>query len=194
MVGVLVFWATVLPLHVVQSGLSPVDDFVSDYANGRAGWLFTVGTLVHGAGNVAIAAGLARELRPAPAARLGVAGFALAAVGLIVAGIFRTDPPGAPSTTFGAVHGLATNISFGIEIVALLLLAWGFRQDAGWRDYLGLSVALTLLATSATLWLVIALRTEVMTGLAERVALASFTVWEFTTGLRLARHPRSAKR
>lgn len=192
-VGVLAFWSTVSVLHVVQSDLSPVNDFVSDYANGASGWLFPVGVIVHGVGNLAIAGGVARELRRTPSSRLGLGMFTVAALGLITAGIYRTDPPGVTQTTAGVVHGMATNISFGVELVALLLLASVFRTDPRWQDYTRSSVAMTLVAAALSLWLVVALRMESAVGLAERAALASFTVWEFATAVRLIRrgNPRA---
>lgn len=192
-VGVLAFWWTVSVLHVVQSDLSPVNDFVSDYANGASGWLFPVGVIVHGVGNLAIAGGLARELRRGPSSLLGVGMFTVAALGLLTAGIFRTDPPGVAQTTAGVVHGMATDISFGVELVALLLLASAFRTDPRWQDYTRRSLAMTFLAAVLSLWLVVTLRTGTAAGLAERAALASFTVWEFATAVRLLRrgNPRA---
>lgn len=61
-VGVLAFLGVVTLLHVVRTDLSPLGDLVSEYANGRSSGLFTLGVLAHGAGNLGISGGLAREL------------------------------------------------------------------------------------------------------------------------------------
>lgn len=195
-VGVLVFWTTQVALHVLRRDLSVVDDYVSDYANGPWGALFTVGTMVHGVGNLAIAAGLGYALTPVRAvyaARAGVVLFVVAAVGLIVAAIFPTDPAGAPQTVTGQVHGLAASGSFAVELVALVLLAVAFSADAVWRSYLRVSLAITVTAGITLAWLLLAINRQWPPGLPERSALLAFAGWEFATAILLARTSRSSK-
>lgn len=196
LVGVLVFWATQAGLHALRTDLSVVNDYVSDYANGRWGLLFTVGILVHGIGNLAIAAGLARALAPARAprvtraarcARAGVLLFTLAALGLLVAGVFPTDPADAPQTATGLVHRSAAFGSFASELIALALLAVAFGADAAWRRYVPLSVAITATAGLTLGWLLVAIGSELPPGLPERAALLSFALWEFATAVLLTR-------
>lgn len=189
LIGVLVFWAGQAALHVLRGDLSVVDDYVSDYANGPWGWLFTVATLVHGVGNLAIAAGLGYALRRNRVARAGALLFGLAALGLFVAAIFPTDPAGAPQTLTGLVHRVTAMGSFAVELVALALLGLAFSADAGWRSYLRLSLALTAVAALALAWLLLAIVVDRAPGLPERAALLTFTVWEFTTAALLA-YPR----
>ena len=83
LIGVPVFWGGQAALHALRTDLSVVNDYVSDYANGPWGPLFTVATLVHGVGNLAIAAGLGYALGSARAARAGVLLFTVAAFGLV---------------------------------------------------------------------------------------------------------------
>lgn len=186
-VGVTSFLGVVTVLHAVRRDLSPIDDLVSDYANGRWGGLFTLGVLAHGAGNIALSVGLARALGRSGAARLGVVTFALASVGLLVTGVFRTDAPGAPESVAGVVHRSVATASFAVELAALLVLASAFRASPAWRSYARRAVALTALAGGSTAWLVVALRTGWAPGLAERAALAAFALWELSTAARLAR-------
>lgn len=196
LLGVLVFWGTQAALHVLRTDLSVVDDYVSDYANGAWGPLFTVGVLVHGTGNLAIAAGLARALspiralgatRPARCARAGVLLFTVAALGLLVAGVFPTDPADAPQTLTGLVHRSAAFGSFAVELVALALLAVALRADAAWRRYVPLSLAITTTAGIMLAWLLVAIGAELPPGLPERAALLSFASWEFATAVLLTR-------
>lgn len=195
LVGVLVFWAGQAALHALRTDLSVVNDYVSDYANGPGGSLFTVSTLVHGVGNLAIAAGLGYALgRRNRAARAGVLLFALAAIGLLVAATFPTDSADAPQTVTGLVHRVAATGSFAVELAALALLALAFRADAAWRDYLNLSLALTMVAAIMLAWLLVAIGAEWPPGLPERAALLSFTVWELTTAVLLARGPHRLRR
>lgn len=193
LIGVLVFWGGQAALHALRTDLSVVNDYVSDYANGSWGPLFTVATLVHGVGNLAIAAGLGYALGSARAARAGVLLFTVAALGLFVAAIFPTDPGDASQTVTGLVHRVAATGSFAVELVALALLGLAFRADAAWQRYLRLSRTLTVVAAIALAWLLVAILAEWPPGLPERAALLTFTVWEFTTALLLARPGRSAR-
>lgn len=187
LIGVLVFWGGQTALHVLRTDLSVVNDYVSDYANGSWGPLFTVATLVHGVGNLAIAAGLGYTLGSARVARAGVLLFTVAALGLFVAAIFPTDPADASQTVTGLIHRVAATGSFAVELVALTLLGLAFRANAAWRRYLRLSRTLTLVAAIMLAWLLVAILAEWPPGLPERAALLTFTVWEFATALLLAR-------
>lgn len=122
--GAIVFWAALAVLHALRPDLSVLDDYVSDYANGPWGSLFTLAVFAHGAGNVAIAAGLRRDLGRGGVAGLGVLAFAVAAVGFFLAGIFPTDPAGAPPTVTGLVHRSAATASFAVwEFATALRMA-----------------------------------------------------------------------
>lgn len=187
LIGVLVFWGGQSALHALRTDLSVVNDYVSDYANGSWAPLFTVATLVHGVGNLAIAAGLGNALGSAPAARAGVLLFTVAALGLFVAAIFPTDQADASQTVTGLMHRVAATGSFAVELVALALLGLAFGADAAWRRYLRLSRTLTVVAAIMLAWLFVAILAEWPPGLPERAALLTFTVWEFTTALLLTR-------
>lgn len=187
LIGVVVFWGGQAALHVLRTDLRVVNDYVSDYANGAWGPLITVATLVHGVGNLAIAAGLGYALARDRTARAGVLLFAVAALGLFVAALFPTDPAGAAQTITGLVHRVAATGSFAVELAALALLGLAFRADAVWKSYFRLSLGLTVVAAVMLAWLQVTILVGWPPGLAERAALLTFTVWEFTTAALLAR-------
>lgn len=184
--GVLVFLGAVVVLHLARRDVSPVNGFVSDYANGRIGMLFTVAALTHGAGNIAIAVGLGADLGPGRRARWGVLVFGVASVGLLLAGIFRTDPAGAPASVSGQVHSAAVSVSFVVELVAMVMLVPAFRADPRWRGYARQTAVMAIVAGAATVWMLMAIETSWAAGLAERAALGVFVVWELRTAYRLA--------
>ena len=192
LIGVLVFWAGQAALHALRTDLSVVNDYVSDYANGAWGPVFTVATLLHGVGNLAIAAGLGNALGRGRVTRFGVSLFAVAALGLIVAALFPTDPADAPQTVTGLVHRVTAMGSFAVELVALALLGLAFRAHPAWRNYLRLSMALTLIAALMLAWLLLAVVADWPPGLPERAALLTFTVWEFTAAALLTRPAQRA--
>lgn len=184
--GAVTFLGTLLAVHLADSGPSPVRDYVSDYANGPAGEVFTAGLVAHALGNVALAFGIWLTLPPSGAGRWGAVLVGLAAVGLLVAGVYPTDAPGLVSTTAGTVHRSAVMVSFPLEVLGLTLLARGYGQSPGWQGYGRRTLLSAILAAVALLWLVVAVRAGWPSGLAERAALLVLLYWELSTSIRLA--------
>lgn len=184
--GASAFLAALVALHLLRAAdLSPVADYVSDYANGPYGGLFTISAIVHGAGNLAMAAGLWLAFKGSRPGRWGVGLFGLAALGMLVAGVFPTDASGAPSTLVGAIHRGAADVAFTVELIAVALLARAFRDRRGWKAHARLTRVVGVLAAASLAWLVAALAVGWPPGLPERATLAVFLAWELTTGLRL---------
>lgn len=184
--GALAFLATLVSLHLLDPGIRVVADYVSDYANGPYGGLFATSVVVHGAGNLAMAAGLWRALGDTRAARQGAVLLGLAAVGLVAGGVFPTDPPESPATWVGVVHRTAASTSFAVELLALVVLVPAFRDRPLWRGHALLTRVLSIPAGLALAWLVVAIAKGWPPGLPERLALAIFLAWELWTGLRLS--------
>lgn len=186
--GAAVFGSTVTALLALEPGLSPLNDYVSDYANGSWGALFTSVVFLHVLGNAFIYLGL-RTFSDAvhPAHRWALTIFALATVGMLVAGIFKTDPIDAAPSLEGAIHARAVVGSFALEWVAVVLFAFAWRQTPNFRKHARFGVVVAVLGGITMLWFALARSTEVLPGLAERAALFTFTVWEFSLGLLLWR-------
>lgn len=188
-IGALTFLGNLLVVHLADSGPSPITDYVSDYANGPLGGAFTAGLIAHALGNAALALGIWLTVSPSTRGSWGAILLGLAAAGLLVAGVYPTDAPGAASTTAGTVHRGAAMVSFPVEVLSLTLLATAFGQSHRWRGYVRQTVVIAILATVALLWLVVAVRVGSPSGLAERAALLALLVWELSTSLRLAARP-----
>lgn len=122
--------------------------------------------------------GPAQIARPRPVSTVAVLLFSLAAVGFLVAALFPTDPAGR-ATAAGFVHRLATAASFPTELIALFLFSAAFAASRRWRGRVRLSFASSGVAAIAMAALVLAVLRNQMPGLAERVALASFMLWEW---------------
>lgn len=182
----LFFAGTVLALHWVRPDIGVVQNYVSEYANGPWGALFSVSSFVHGVGNLAVAAGLWLALPGSPIGRAGAALFGLSAVGVLVAAVFSADPIEAPATVSGDVHLLAAFLSFAVEAIALCLLAVSFGRLPAWRRFAPATA--TLMAVGAiSLAVLLYFRTTGMSpGIAERIALAAFVGWELAAAVRLA--------
>jgi len=189
--GAALFLAVLAALHVLRPDLGIASAMVSDYANGRYGGWFTAALVGHGAGNVALAAGLGIRLAPSRLGRLGSIVLGVAATGVLAAAVFPTDPEGAPRTTTGAIHGAVATGSFPLEVVALLLLAWALARTAE-PVAARLTGGLAALAGLALGWLGVALSRQDPAGVPERLVLVSLAVWELSAALWLLRAGRRA--
>jgi di/tricarboxylate transporter len=94
-------------LHSVRADLSPASHRLSEYANGSYGVIMTVSFFTLGAGMVVL--GLAMRLAGTTHGRSRMVRLAVMAAGcgMVVSGLYPTDPAGAPTTT-ERVHSLAS--------------------------------------------------------------------------------------
>jgi len=197
LLGTLFFLASLTLLHIIRTDIDWTAHYVSDFANGPYGFLFLVAVLVHGAGNLALAAGLfkclgSHSFRDWASVLFGAAAavlFGTAALGIFVVGIFPIDPSGIPSSQVGFIHEAATAVSFPLELAAFFLFSLAFSRSSGWRMRETLSFTLSILATIGLSIFFATVLIDWMPGLGERIALASFFPWELWVAWRLARKP-----
>lgn len=186
----LLFAGALVALHWLRPDISIVDNYVSEFANGPYGALFSVPSFVHGIGNLAIAAGLWTALAGAPLGRLGAVLFGLSAIGILVAALFSADASGAPPTLSGQVHLMAAFSSFAVEGVALLLFVRSFARLPSWRGFAATTGALMAVGSAALVLLLVFRAAGQPPGIAERVALVAFLGWEFLASVRIWRQAR----
>jgi hypothetical protein len=184
LIGVTVFTAGVLALHVAQPDMSPLEIAVSFYVHGRHGWLLTLGLLALGLGSLALTIALSmRQVR----SRIGLILLVAWSVGVIAGGIFATDPPGNwdrhPSVT-GAIHGLAAMVAFSALPAAAIFLTRSFRHDANWRrlqgtlDSLTIAVAVSYAVFMASLMpALVRPGPPILLGLTERILIVACIAW-----------------
>lgn len=191
LLGIAVFTASLIVLHLTRTDIDWATHYVSDFANGRLGWVLVFGTLVHGVGNLALTLGLRWSLDPGPLRAWAVFFFGLAAAGIVVAALFPIDPAGQAPSTVGFVHRTAATVSFLLELVALLLFSSAFARHPRRHRRKVISFMLSTVAAVGVAGFFLAVFLNRLPGLAERFALASFLAWEFWAALELAR-PASA--
>lgn len=185
--GGILFVTALIVLHIAGPAIDWTRHYVSEFANGPLGWLFVSATVVHGLGNLALDFGLRRTLAPGPLRTGAVLLFAFAAAGIVVAALFRTDPGGQALTLFGLTHRVVAATAFPVELVALLLFSRAFASSPYWRRRAGWSFAGSVIAMLATAGLLMAVLVDHLPGLAERLALASFMLWELSASVALLR-------
>lgn len=105
-------FAALLALHIVSPELDPSWRMVSEYANGRHGWLLTVVFLLWALSSIALAIALAR-LSDTWTSKVGLVLLLLAAVGQTMGGLFDINH---------SLHGPAAMIGIPALCLAAVLL------------------------------------------------------------------------
>lgn len=185
--GVLLFASTLVVLHVVHPEIDWPRHYVSDFVNERIGWLFVVAALIHGSCNLVLTLGLRAELERSWLRVSAVLCFAFAALGIVLAALFPTDPGGQAVTVTGLTHRIAVTSSFLVELVAVFLFSWAMMKSPRWRHGAVASFAWSIVAALALTSFFLAVAWKQFPGLAERFALGTFLIWEFAASLVLLR-------
>ncbi len=108
-------------LHVLSPEFQPSWRMVSEYANGRHGWLLSMMFAGWGLGSLALAAALGPS-QSSPLGRVGVAFLVLAGIGEMMAAVFDINH---------RLHGLAAMIGIPSLPVAAVLITMALRRADG---------------------------------------------------------------
>ena len=185
-VGVLYFIMAVVILHSLRPDLNPVTHAVSNYAVGPFGLLMTSAFFMLALSEFALAQGLVRGLARSRRAIVSVVLLNLAAVGLVVTGLFHSDVnvPRPPASASALVHWTGAGISFLSLMISIFLLSGCFKDDARWQSIYRLSyvwgagIVLALAAYGA-------LAIIDWTGIGERIYIATSILWLLFASLKL---------
>ena len=115
--------------------LDPSWRFLSEYALGRAGWLMTAAFVALAVSLLAAVVALARAVRTW-SGRVGLVLLVIAAVGVLLAAVFPTDPitvPVGAQTTAGRLHNLGASLDW--SPLGMLLVAWSLGRTTTWRPW-----------------------------------------------------------
>ena len=149
------FIFTVLIQDYTRPGFDPRLDQLSLLSLGDWGWVQVVNFILAGLLNLLYAVGLWRRLHPGRGGTWGTIFIGAYGIGLILVGIFRTDPangfpPGVPAATHpswhGAIHALGALFVFLTLAAALLVFVRLFlsRKERWWAFYCLASAVLFL--------------------------------------------------
>ena len=191
-----------------RPGYSAWRDFVSDLSLSDQGWMQDTNFIVCGLFSLAFTVGLRLVLRTGKSSVGGPLLLALFSLGLMVAGLFPTDPnlgypPGSPTnvhqTLHGTVHGVSGLVVFFSIGLASLVMARRFAGDPHWKGWAaysiltGLVVIVCFVATSATSVLdMTGVLPNAPTGLIQRIGIIVGWGWIALLALRLLSQMRSS--
>jgi hypothetical protein len=173
-------------LHVVRSDLSPVGDRLSEYANGSYGSVMTAAFWALGLGMAALGLGMLVAGGPRGWPRVVPFAVIAAGVGMVVSGVYPTDPVGAP-TTAESIHSVASGSASVVLIGAAVtwsVLRWGRRP----RPALGVTGVLACSALGLGAASPI-LHDTAWTGLSQRLLWLTLLAWLLLTAWQLDVHP-----
>jgi len=184
-IGPVVFVIAFLVEGWTRPGYDPMRMFVSLLALTDLGWQQVANFVVSGLLVTAGGHGLHRQLREGPGATWGPIFVYLAGVGMVLAGVFVTDPgygypPGTPlgepvnSSASEVVHDLAALLAFAALAVAMLVTARRFAGEGSgsrWALYSRLS------GLGEVVFLVGAFSLPDVAGLLQRIAILLALGW-----------------
>jgi len=200
-VGPLLFIVVFLIEGATRPGYSAWRNYVSDLALSNQGWEQAANFLVCGVLVIGLAVGLRRALRTGTASVWGPLLMGIFGIGLVVAGIFPTDPgrnypPGAPlngtPTTFhGWVHGINAIPVFLILAILPFILARRFAEEPenhSWATYsriVGAVIILTFIGGNVIGPLGEHGLIPPLSGLVQRIQIIAGWTWISLTAVRL---------
>lgn len=194
--------ASLASLHVVSPEFQPSWRMVSEYANGRHGWLLSVMFAAWGLGSFALAMALG-PVTHGWLARAGLLFLVLAGIGEMMAAFFDINH---------RLHGPAAMIGMPSLPVAAVLLTIALRRSGevvappAWSMHLTW-ISLVLMGAAMMLWMrslsqagidlstqarpltVLPAGVTPVVGWANRLLIAAYMLWVVLTALPLLRHP-----
>ncbi len=185
--------ACVIALHVLRRDLDPNGHRISEYALGPYGSLMTIAFLSIGMGQLVLAMALGGAVdrsRWSAAASLAVAS---AGAGMIVAGIYRTDPERSGATA-DAIHSAASagaTVALIASALALSIVRYRVpcrvpcRRSPAWRPDLTAALAIMAGVLGALSPL---LHRSAWTGASQRLLWLTLLAWLVVTAWRLGPH------
>jgi len=188
------FALALLLLHILRPDYAPTKYMISDYANGRHGWVMTTCFLALSCGCLMLLLGLVRSGPTSVAARIGMVLLGIASIGMVVAAIFPTDPEGAPLSRSGYIHGISFLPNVVSIILATVLLSVSFGSHPLWRAYRRTAVTVASLVVLAFVLQFFTLVLGAPPGLPNRIFITVLLAWLLTTSIRLRAVARDSGR
>ena len=186
--GVAAFFLVALAVQFLRPDLDWYTTPLSFYLFGPYGPLLQAAYVALALGTLALGLGWYRALSPAATSFAPTLLFIVAAVGIVVTALARTDTWAGPPTLEGFVHGNAARTAFLAITTAMLLQSWRLRHDLNWRRYFSPAFALAAICFVA-LWVHTLWRGSPR-GLGQKLVIVLIVAWLALAALWLKRSRR----
>lgn len=174
-------------LHILKPELSPTWRFISEYEIGSYGWLMHLAFFCAAIASLGVAVALWSQIKSVPG-RIGLVALVIAAIGMILAGIYTSDTintPIADLSPSGKMHALGATLGIPTTPIAVILICLALgRRDPAWakdRLWIGVTGGLVLLTYG---WFAVAniqgagkFSPADYVGIPNRLFMISFVVW-----------------
>ena len=192
----ILFLVLLAALLVLKPEIDPAWRFISEYSIGRHGWMMALAFLSMAACCVATAIALWSQVRLG--GRIGIGFLLIGALGLMLAGIFTTDPITTPldaQSTSSQLHGLGAILGDGVPIGATLITGSLIRNKS-WRRARWWMIGILAVVWIVYAWLIMSMPADgnfgpgVAVGWPSRLLMVSYCLWFLVTAwqaLRLRR-------
>ncbi|WP_339606668.1 DUF998 domain-containing protein [uncultured Roseivirga sp.] len=130
------FIALLTLLHFTNTSVNPNWQPISEYSLGNFGWLMKLAFILLGLSFLSLGVYVLQKL-PKVGAKIGGILLLLSSIGVLLAGIFDTDPISTPAenmTTSGQIHTGAAGL-LGLMILATIFLTYQFFKQENLRPY-----------------------------------------------------------
>ena len=208
-IGPLLFAVIFLIEGAILPGYDSWRTTISTLSLSDQGWIQIANFSLFGLSTLCFAAGIRRVFKTGLASSLGPILFAIVGVGLILAGIFVTDPclgypasapVGLPESLHGTIHNLAALVVFLSLPVICFVMGRRFARDPAWRSWSTLSMITGTLVLFFFAWFFTSVSASadampeeaVHAGLLERIASLIGCLWMSAFAFRLLRRPAIA--
>lgn len=159
------------------------------------GWMQTAGFYILGILIIIFSIGLYRGIGGEKWLKPGISIFILIGAGMVMLGIFPTNPESGP-TMHGAVHHfVARTVGILFPIFCFLLIP-SLKADSRWRPLTVFTViagVAIVILIGGWIWLVVSGMVNAWVGLFERVFMATAVIWLEVMALRLLFLPETVE-
>lgn len=179
----ILFVIFLLLLHILEPEFAPAWHFISEFELGNFGWLMQLTFVLLAVSLISISIALFNYAR-SMLGYIGLAIMLISAFGLIMAGIFTTDPGGTSQTamTFhGKIHVFGASLN--LFPLAAILLTIRLSRQAAWRQVRKWLILTTVIIILANIGFIASFPhdgkfgPETITGLVGRLFLLSYIPW-----------------
>lgn len=192
--GAAVFTILLLALHAIQPDLSPTWRFISEYARGDMGWLMSLAFIAMAVTCIAAIPLFWKQLK-GWVGRIGLVLLGISGVGMILAGLFVTDPINTPMDQLsdsGMLHSMGGQLN--LTSFAILFLTIALVRQETWKKFKVLLWTITAVCLLADVAFIVTAASaegsfgpDVYTGLFGRITILCFAVWVMVASTPLLR-------
>ncbi|MBC7827883.1 MAG: DUF998 domain-containing protein [Chitinophagaceae bacterium] len=130
------FLILLVVLHLIKPEFDPSWRFISEYAIGSYGWMMVLAFFSLALSYISLFIAIRSQVTGTIAGRIGLILMLISAAGLIIAGIFTTDPITAKAdehTTSGSLHNIGGMLGMAMPF-ASLFTSWALIRNKSWTS------------------------------------------------------------